>query len=81
MRELVVCTFLTLDGVMQAPGAPDEDPEGGFTLGGWQASYLDVVTNSAIAAFMDKPFDLTTFLAVLEMARKSDLDSEIKTCA
>lgn len=58
MRELVVCTFLTLDGVMQAPGAPEEDPEGGFAFGGWQASYLDDVTNSAIAAFMDKPFDL-----------------------
>src|SRR5512140_1854385 len=58
MRELVVCTFLTLDGVMQAPGAPEEDPEGGFTLGGWQATYLDDVTNRAIAAFMDKPFDL-----------------------
>jgi dihydrofolate reductase len=58
MRHLVVLTFLTLDGVMQAPGAPEEDQEGGFALGGWQASYLDDVTNSAIAAFMDKPFDL-----------------------
>jgi dihydrofolate reductase len=58
MRQLIVCTFLTLDGVMQAPGAPEEDPEGGFAFGGWQASYLDDVTDSAIAAFMDKPFDL-----------------------
>ena len=58
MRELIVCTFLTLDGVMQAPGAPEEDKEGGFAFGGWQASYLDDVTSSAIAAFMDKPFDL-----------------------
>ena len=58
MRQLIVCTFLTLDGVMQAPGAPEEDPEGGFAFGGWQAGYLDEVTNSAIAAFMDKPFDL-----------------------
>ena len=58
MRELVVLTFLTLDGVMQAPGAPEEDPEGGFTSGGWQASYLDDVTNDTIAAFMEKPFDL-----------------------
>lgn len=58
MRQLIVCTFLTLDGVMQAPGAPEEDQEGGFAFGGWQASYLDDVTNSAIAAFMDKPFDL-----------------------
>ena len=58
MREIIVSTFLTLDGVMQAPGAPEEDPEGGFTLGGWQATYLDDVTSSAIAALMDKPFDL-----------------------
>lgn len=58
MRELVVLTFLTLDGIMQAPGAPEEDPEGGFTYGGWQASYVDDVTGSAITAFMDKPFDL-----------------------
>ncbi len=58
MRELIVLSFLTLDGVMQAPGAPEEDPDGGFTLGGWQASYLDDVTNNAIADFMDKPFDL-----------------------
>jgi dihydrofolate reductase len=58
MRQLVVCSFLTLDGVMQAPGAPEEDPDGDFNLGGWQASYLDDVTGSAITAFMDKPFDL-----------------------
>ncbi len=58
MRDLIVLTFLTLDGVMQAPGAPEEDREGGFAYGGWQASYLDDVTNGAIAAFMDKPFDL-----------------------
>lgn len=58
MRQLVVLTFLTLDGIMQAPGAPEEDPEGGFTYGGWQASYVDDVTGSAITAFMDKPFDL-----------------------
>lgn len=58
MRRLIVCTFLTLDGVMQAPGAPEEDPEGGFAFGGWQAGYLDEVTNSAIADFMDTPFDL-----------------------
>ena len=41
MGELVVNTFVTLDGVMQAPGLPSEDTEGGFQHGGWQAPYLD----------------------------------------
>src|SRR5690242_20062908 len=43
MPRIVVNAFLTLDGVMQAPGGPDEDPEGGFAHGGWQAPYLDDV--------------------------------------
>jgi dihydrofolate reductase len=41
MRKLAVNTFMSLDGVMQSPGGPDEDPTGGFTLGGWGAPYFD----------------------------------------
>jgi dihydrofolate reductase len=41
MRKLAVNTFMSLDGVMQAPGGPEEDPTGGFTHGGWGANYFD----------------------------------------
>jgi dihydrofolate reductase len=43
MRKLIVSEFLSLDGVMQAPGASDEDVEGGFKHGGWQLAYIDDV--------------------------------------
>ncbi|SEO88687.1 dihydrofolate reductase family protein [Actinacidiphila rubida] len=41
MSELVVTEFMTLDGIAQAPGGPEEDPEDGFAYGGWQAPLLD----------------------------------------
>jgi dihydrofolate reductase len=58
MRELVVHTFLTLDGVMQAPGGPDEDPSGGFGHGGWSVGYWDDQIGRAMGESMSKPFDL-----------------------
>jgi dihydrofolate reductase len=48
MKKLVVGTFLTVDGVMQAPGGPDEDREGGFEHGGWSFHYWDDVMGSLI---------------------------------
>lgn len=52
MRKLVVSTFLTLDGVMQAPGANDEDRSQGFQHGGWQMPYFDEVAGGAVAEGM-----------------------------
>jgi dihydrofolate reductase len=50
MRTLSINTFLSLDGVMQAPGGPDEDPAGGFTLGGWGTTLFDDDMMDRIAA-------------------------------
>jgi dihydrofolate reductase len=58
MRKLVLNTFLTLDGVMQAPGGPEEDPTGGFSLGGWSVNYWDDSMGEVMGQLMSKPFDL-----------------------
>ena len=49
---------MTLDGVMQAPGGPEEDPSGGFKHGGWVAGYWDDVLGNVMAEQMKGPFDL-----------------------
>ena len=58
MRNLVVGTFVTLDGVMQAPGGPEEDPTGGFAHGGWAFNYWDDVIAAKMDEWMGHPFDL-----------------------
>ena len=58
MRKLVVNTFLSLDGIMQAPGGPEEDPTGGFELGGWSVTYWDEVMAEKMTELMGDDFDL-----------------------
>jgi dihydrofolate reductase len=58
MRKIIAATFVSLDGVMQAPGGPEEDPTGGFTKGGWATSYFDDVLFGVIGEMFDRPFDL-----------------------
>ena len=58
MRKVIVLEHLSLDGVIQAPGGPDEDPSGGFMHGGWIAPYSDEILGTALRRQMNMPFDL-----------------------
>ena len=58
MRTIRMTAFVSLDGVMQAPGAPDEDPTGGFAFGGWVAPFWDDTLDAAVTAAFARPFDL-----------------------
>ena len=58
MRRLIVSMFASLDGIMQAPGGPEEDPTGGFTLGGWMFNYWDEVMDLSASGFDGKDREL-----------------------
>jgi len=58
MRKIITTTFITLDGVMQAPGGPEEDTTNGFKYGGWSANYWDQIMGDVMTGFMGLPFEL-----------------------
>lgn len=58
MRKIIVLSFMTLDGIMQAPGGPQEDTSGSFTHGGWSVPYWDKDLEETMGRQMGQPFDL-----------------------
>jgi dihydrofolate reductase len=58
MRKVIASAFVSLDGVMQAPGGPDEDPTGGFRFGGWTAPYFDESLGGTMGEMFSRPFSL-----------------------
>jgi len=58
MRKIVVLSFISLDGVLQAPGGPEEDTSGGFRYGGWTVPYSDENSGTLMTEQMSMPFDL-----------------------
>jgi len=58
MRKIIVATFMTMDGVMQAPGGPQEDTTKGFKWGGWMVPFSDHITDEAVGALFSNPFEL-----------------------
>lgn len=58
MRKVIAAAFVSLDGVMQAPGGPEEDPAGGFEFGGWTFHHWDEVMGEAMGGTFNAPFDL-----------------------
>jgi dihydrofolate reductase len=58
MRKIIAATFVSLDGVMQAPGGPDEDPTSGFKFGGWVFPHFDEASGAAMDEILGRPYDL-----------------------
>lgn len=84
MRKVIASTFLSLDGIMQAPGGPAEDPTGDFRFGGWLTPYFDDIMGRFVEQAMASPFDLLLgrktyeiFAAHWPYVEKREVDGDI----
>jgi dihydrofolate reductase len=81
MRKIIAISFVTMDGVMQAPGGPEEDTSGGFKYGGWQAHVMDDSLGEAVNEFLKPPFAMllghTTYNIFAAFWPKQDPDNPI----
>jgi len=67
MRKITILEFMTLDGVMQAPGGPEEDPAETFAFGGWQAQYVDDLLNEVTKKELEAPVEYLLGLKTFEI--------------
>ena len=74
MRKITVLEHITLDGVIQAPGGPDEDTSDGFAHGGWAGPYDDDILGAALQKQMNMPFDLLLGRKTFDIGRPSGLN-------
>ena len=58
MRKIIILSFMSLDGIIQAPGGPEEDTSGGFKYGGWTVPYFDEFAGEIMGEQMKQPFNL-----------------------
>jgi dihydrofolate reductase len=78
MRKVNVLEFISLDGVIQAPGGPEEDTSGGFAYGGWTSPHRDPVSLTTLKKQMNMPFDLLLGRRTFDMWH--DSGRNIVTC-
>ncbi len=74
MRKVIVLEFVTLDGVIQAGGGPEEDTSGGFAYGGWVFRYSDDVVGAVIQRQMNMPFDLLLGRKTFDIGHRTGLN-------